>query len=173
MKKKNRETLFRHIENFPIFILSFHSNERHKRTLIFLADEKSLIVVAVHLLYVNGLHQAFALCYRRLFKSLTCTQFFHDAGLFIFSFELFQSSLDVLTFFYLYDYHCFIVFNCFLKLCFEITATNITGMETAPQIHASPALWRPGNTTRMCYIRLFLNICLLGRNNLLSISDFI
>ena len=132
MKKKNRETLFRHIENFPIFILSFHSNERHKHTLIFLADEKSLIVVAVHLLYVNGLHQAFALCYRRLFKSLTCTQFFHDAGLFIFSFELFQSSLDVLTFFYLYDYHCFIVFNCFLKLCFEITATNITGMETAP-----------------------------------------
>ncbi len=65
-------------------------------------------------LHVDSLHHLFAVGDRGLFKCLTAAQFFYDAGFFKFAFEFFESFLDVVAFFNLYDNHfCGFIFLMF------------------------------------------------------------
>lgn len=59
------------------------------------------------LLYIDSLHHFLAVGYRRLFKSLTATQFFNNAGALVFSFEFLEGFLNILAFLYLYNDHAF------------------------------------------------------------------
>ena len=54
---------------------------------------------------VNSLHHFLAVDNRRFLEGLTCTEFFDNAGALVFTFEFFESFLDVFAFFYLYDDH--------------------------------------------------------------------
>lgn len=80
---------------------------------------KSLLFVLTKLLYIHSFHHLLAVRNRRLFKRLATAQFFHDAGAFIFTFELLESSFDVLAFFYLYDDHCLLFEFIYLSCCFN------------------------------------------------------
>ena len=55
--------------------------------------------------HVNGVLHLDTLQNRWLVKLLASTHFLDDASLFSLSLELFESSLDVLAFFYRYDNH--------------------------------------------------------------------
>lgn len=72
-----------------------------------------LLLSLTKFLHVDGLHHFLAVGHARLLKSLTATQFFYDTGFLEFALELLESLLNVLAFFYLYDYH-FSVFLLFV-----------------------------------------------------------
>ena len=71
--------------------------------------EKNLLLFQkAKVLYVNGLLLCNTALYGRLLEILAGTHFANCTGLFEFTLELFQSALDILTFFYLYYNHSFI-----------------------------------------------------------------
>ena len=73
-----------------------------------------LLVVAVQLLNVDGVHHSVTFCNRRFGKVLTTAQLFQNAGTLVFTFEFFESALDVLALFDRHNNHSgknFIKFN--------------------------------------------------------------
>ena len=66
---------------------------------------KTLLVLELQLLHVDGLVHHLALLHGRFLKSLAGAELADDTRLLEFAFEFLQRTLDVLTFFDLYDNH--------------------------------------------------------------------
>ena len=72
-----------------------------------------LVLVAVHVLHVNGVLLRHALRDRRLGEVLAAAQLLQDARALVFTFELLQGALDVFALFYRHDNHNILLFYCF------------------------------------------------------------
>ena len=93
--------------------------------------ERILFLNKTELLHVNRLHHFLAVCYRGFFKRLTAAEFLYDAGFFEFAFESFESLLDVVAFFDLYDDH-FLLFLIFTFLfLFQAERLHRNGVHSA------------------------------------------
>ena len=77
-----------------------------------------LVLVAVHVLHVNGVLLRHALRDRRLGEVLAAAQLLQDARALVFTFELFQGALDVFALFTGMIIIIFYFFIVFLVLSF-------------------------------------------------------
>ena len=69
-----------------------------------------LILVAVHVLDVNGVLHRLALGHRRFGEVLATTELLEDTRTLVFTFELLQGALDVFALFYRHDDHSILCF---------------------------------------------------------------
>ena len=72
-----------------------------------------LLLVAVHVLHVDGVHHGLALCNGGLREVLTTAELLQDTRTLVFTLELLQGALDVFALFYRHDNHnilCFLLF---------------------------------------------------------------
>ena len=78
-----------------------------------------LVLVAVHVLHVNGVLLRHALRDRRLGEVLAAAKLLQDARALVFTFELLQGALDVFALFYRHDNHNILSFLLFFNFVFS------------------------------------------------------
>lgn len=87
--------------------------------------QQGLILVAVHVLYVNSVLHRLALGDRRLGEILAAAEFLQDARALVFTFELLQGALDVFALFYRHDNHSSILFFVFFNFVVYLNSSGV------------------------------------------------